>query len=125
MSVVRWVFDDPVDLTTYTFEINPTEGGRPAFKKHIQYQNTVAPGGAVLVFEGRDEPQVIEVTGTILTQSTYDAFVLWFNKRHQIFLTDDQGLQYTIYITEFTPKRVRSALYPWKHTYTLRATVLG
>lgn len=123
-GVVRWTFEDPATLETYEFEVNPSEGGTPEYNKNIQYQNTLAPGGRTLIFEGRDEPLKLEWSGTILSQDQHETFVDWYDKRHQIYVTDDIGRQYTIYITSYKPKRVRSALNQWKHTYSMQATIL-
>jgi hypothetical protein len=125
MTIVnRWRFSDPLTLETYEFEINPKEGGSPQYKKHINYQNTSAPNGKTLVFEGRDEPQVMTFTGTILTQTQYDAMVTWFNKRHQIQITDDLQRTFTIYIMTFEPKRERAFHYPYKHSFVCNYIVL-
>lgn len=122
---VRWTFYDPTNSTTYTFPINPSEGGSPIHKKTMTYQNTLSPGGRVLIFEGQTEAQEVEFSGTILDQAQYDAMVLWFNKRHQIRLTDDLGRQFNIYITEFTPKRERAYHHPWKHSYSVKYVVMS
>lgn len=119
MAVVRWVFTDPTDSSTYEFEMNPSDGGSPAYQKTISYSNTAGQGGNVLMFEGRDTVRQYTVTGIILTQAAYEAMLLWFNKRHALTVTDDLGRTFSIYITGFTPRRKRSALYPWKHDYTL------
>lgn len=124
MSVTRWTFEDLVLDEEYQFEINPNDDGSPVLAKHVNYQNTCAPDGKTLVFEGRDEPQTGAFSGTILSEDHYDAMVTWFKKRHQIRVTDDLGRQMWIYITKFTPKRVRSAVHPWKHTYSVDYVVL-
>lgn len=123
--VVRWRFDDPSDSSFHVFEINPDAGGSPSYIKNVGYQNTVAPGGKTLIYEGADQPQTLEFSGNILSQDEFNAFITWFNKRHQIKLTDDLGRQMYIYITEFTPKRVRASLFPWRHTYDVKATVIS
>lgn len=122
--VVKWNFFDANNLETYQFEVNPNEGGELALKKNIQTQNTVGPGGKTLVFEGADEPKTLSFSGTILSQAQHDAFVEWFNKRHQIQLTDDLGNVFMVYITSYAPKRGRAHQYPWKRTYTMEATVI-
>lgn len=124
--VVRWVFTDPTIATphTYTFEINPTEGGSPAYKKNVAYKNTAAPNGKTLIYEGRDEPASFTFSGTLLTQAHFIAFQTWFLKRHAIYITDDLGRTFAVYITSFDPKRARSAQNPWKHTYTCEAISL-
>lgn len=124
MAVVRWTFEDPVALATFTFPMNPNEGGSQNFKKNVQQQATCAPDGGVVLFEGRDVPATFEFSGTLLTQEHYEALQEWWDKRRQIKVTDDLGRETWIYIVEFDPKRVRSALYPWKHTFTVRAVVV-
>lgn len=120
----RWIFTDPTLATSYSFDVNPKEGGSPQYKKNIAIQNTLAPGGKTLLYEGADEVQNLEFSGIIREQSQYDAMVLWFNKRHQIQVQDDLGRTYMVYITEFSPKRERSIQRHWKHSYTVRAIIL-
>lgn len=122
--VVRWTFYDPTIPETYTFDINPSEGGTPTRRKKIEYQNTAAPDGKVLVFEGRDEPQEFTFTGTILTEAHYTTLVNWFSKRRQIKVTDDLGREHWIYIKSFDATRQRAVHYPWKHSFTIEAVVL-
>lgn len=124
MAVVRWVFTDPTTSDEYEFDINPAEGGSPQFRKNIAYQNTSAPDGKVLMFEGRDATQELEITGTILEEDHYNALYEWWNKRHQVQVTDDLGREFMIYITAFEPKRERAIHYPWKHSFTMRYTEL-
>lgn len=125
MAVVKWEFYDPETDDSYTFEINPNEGGSPQFIKKLQYQATAAPDGVILAFEGRDEPKTTDFGGTILSRAQYDAMVAWFSKRHVIQYTDDLGRVFQIYITNFEPKRARSHQYPWKHTYSVKCLVMS
>lgn len=118
-GVVRWVFTDPTDASTYTFSINPSQGGSPQYRKTLSYQATAAPGGKVLAFEGRDQVKTYSVQGVVLEQADYEAMILWFSKRYALQVTDDLGRTFDIYITEFLPERQRSALYQYKHRYTL------
>lgn len=122
--VVRWIFTDPTDSSSYTFEINPNEGGSPTLKKNVLFKNTAAPNGKTLIYEGRDDPVTFSFSGTLLTQAQLEAFETWYLKRHQIVITDDLGRTFSVYITSFDPKRVRSAHIPWKHTYTVEAISL-
>lgn len=124
MAVVRWIFYDATTATTYTVPVNPNEGGTPHRKKSLRFQNTAAPNGKVLVFEGRNDPTEIQFSGTILEQAHLEALDEWYEKRHQIRVTDDLGRMFWIYLTDFEATRQRSALHPWKHTYTARATVV-
>lgn len=122
--VVKWKFNDTVAAQIYTFEINPSDGGSPSYKKNITFKNTAAPNGRTLIFEGRDEPVTFSFSGTILTQTQFEAFETWFLKRRQIIVTDDLNRSYSVYITSFDPKRVRASTAPWKHTYTCEAISL-
>lgn len=122
--VVKWKFEDPVELETYIFEISPNDGGSPAYTKNIMSQNTVAPGGKTLLFEGADAVSEMNFSGILLSEEQYDAFATWWAKRRQIKVTDDLGREYWIYITKFEPKRVRARSHPWKHTYSITATIL-
>lgn len=122
--VVKWQFNDPATLETHTFEINPNEGGSPEYTKNIQYRNTSAPDGKTLLFEGRDNPQTLEFSGVLLTESQYNMFRDWWDKRYQVYVTDDLGREFSIVIEAFIPKRERAFHHPWKHSYTVRATIV-
>jgi hypothetical protein len=108
----------------YTFEIGPNEFEGPTRRKRVSYDFATAPDSTLIVFEGRDEARTKRVSGTILTSAQYETMKVWFNKRYQIYIFDDNGTRYTIYITSFDPKRQRSTrLYPFKYTYTCEAFV--
>lgn len=122
--VVRWRFEDPLSLEVHTFEINPSEGGSPSFSKQFQTQNTSAPDGKTLIFEGRDTVQRLEFEGTILSEDEYNTFAEWFDKRRQIKIIDDLGREFWVLIESFSPTRVRAASRPWKHTYKVTAIIV-
>lgn len=124
MARIAWEFYDPVEDETYYLEINPNEGGYPSRSKNIIYESTAAPNGQTLAYEGRETPAAISFSGTILTESHFNALNNWYLKSNQIRLTDDLGRIFWIYIKSFNPQRVRSVSYPWRHTYTIEAIVL-
>jgi hypothetical protein len=124
MTVVKWVFTDPVDASTYTFAINPIGGGSPQLAKQITQKSSSAPDGQVTIMEGRDNPRTLEFNGTILDQSQYEAMIEWFGKRHVITITDDLGRTEHIYITDFSPTRKWSRSYPWRHEYSVKAAIV-
>ena len=122
--MVKWKLVDPTNAAaTYTFEINPNEFEGPPRKKRISYAFPTAPGSQLVVFEGRDEPQTIRFSGAIISSAQYDAMKLWFSKRYPVYLDDDRGIRYIIYITSFDPRRQRSRLYPFRYTYTVEAVI--
>lgn len=122
--MARWQLYDPTVPETYVFPVNPNEGGTPNRAKRIDTQVPAAPDGKVLLWEGRDEPQKIDIKGVILEQAQLDAFNLWFNKRHQVRLTDDLGRQYWVYMTTFNATRNRRVSHPWHHSYDMSFTIL-
>ena len=124
MAVVRWVFEDPNTLAAYTFEVNPSEGGSPSYQKTISYKSTCAPDGKVIAFEGRDAPKSLEFSGVLFTEAEFDAFVEWWDKRYQVNITDDLGREFSILIETFVPRRERARSHPWKHSYSVTATVV-
>jgi len=121
---IAWEFYDPVEDETYEWEINPNDGGYPSRNKSIAYEATAAPNGQTLAFEGRESPATISFSGTILTESQFNTINTWYEKSNQIRLTDDLGREFWIYIRSFSPTRVRSINYPWRHTYSIEAIVL-
>jgi hypothetical protein len=77
-----------------------------------------------VVFEGRDKPQTMDLSGVILHETHLQALYEWTQKRNPIVIKDDLLREFTVVIEEFTPTRKRSALYPWKHEFRLKATLL-
>lgn len=122
--MAKWEFRDDMTLDTYTFEINPNEGGSPTYVKKINFEATTAPDGQTLIYEGQADPRKMSFSGTVLTRDQYEAMVEWFGKRVPIHLTDDLGREFMIFITSFQAQRQRAVHYQWKHTYTVDATIL-
>lgn len=124
MAVVRWIFQDPVTLESHTFAVNPAESDTPGFRRNIQYENTSAPDGKTLVFEGRAEVQKLNFSGSIFTEAELDVFMEWAQRGHQIRVTDDLGREFYIVIVSFNPRRQRAIHSPFKHTYEIEATIV-
>lgn len=124
--MAKWIFTDPSGATpsTYTFDVNPQTDDVPPFRKTILYENTSAPDGKALVFEGRDEVRKGKFSGVIFTEAEYNTFVSWWEKRNQIDVTDDLARERTIIIESFSPKRRRSVHFPWCHDYELTYTIV-
>jgi hypothetical protein len=124
MARIPWVLTDPITDDTYSWEINPNDGGSLAYSKQVNYTLTTAPDGKVLMYEGRDEAKSTTVSGVILSEAQYYEMIEWFNKRYQLQLEDDLGRIMMIYITSFEPKRIRSPRRPWRHDYSLTFTIV-
>lgn len=126
MAYVKWYFYDSSVATpeTYTFDVNPSEGGSPTKQKNLIYKNTAGPNGNVLVFEGRDNVKEFTVSGVLLTEAQYTALDTWYEKRHQVEINDDLGRNFSIYITGLRFTRKRSFAYPWKHEWEMNYIIL-
>lgn len=126
MTRIAWRFEDPTEGTVEFMSLNPNEGASPSYRKNLTKERTTAPGGAsqVLLYEGADQVNEFGFSGVILTQAQYEFLYNAWDKRHLVQLTDDLGRTFTIYLESFTPKRVRSAIYPWRHSYEANAVIV-
>jgi hypothetical protein len=123
---IAWRWEDPTEGTVEFMSINPNDGASPTFAKGLTKETTTAPGGErnVLIYEGADAATEFQFSGVLLTQEQYEFLHRAWEKRHVVLLTDDLGRIFTIYLESFNPKRVRSATYPWRHTYDATAVVV-
>jgi hypothetical protein len=123
--VVRWTFQDLTTLQTYTMAVNPREDNTPGFEKSFAIEQTTAPGGKTLVFEGTDRPRRGGFSGALYTESEYTTLWEWWDRRNQIRITDDLGRSFTVIFETYMPKRKRSYDHPWRHDYEITYIVLN
>lgn len=121
--VARWTFEDASVPETYEFPINPVENSY-SLKKDIVQQKTLAPDGQTILFEGRDEPRNFSFSGTLLSAAQHNKFIEWFEKRRQIKVTDDLGIETLIYIVGYSTERGWRQSHPNRRTYTVEAVVV-
>jgi hypothetical protein len=121
----RWTLSDPATGEFYTFDINPNAGGSLPLQKNITYYATTADDSVTVFYEGADQPQQVQVSGTLLSETQYNAMVYWYSKRRQVLLTDDLGRQMWVYFTQWTPTRKWSYQNPWRHDWTASFYVFG
>lgn len=126
MSRIAWRWEDPTEGTVEFMSINPNEGASPSYAKTLTKETTTAPGaqGQVLIYEGADQTSDFSFSGVILFQEQYEFLQLAWERRHLVLVTDDLGRIFTLYLETFTPKRVRSKTYPWRHTYDASAVIV-
>jgi hypothetical protein len=107
--------------------INPNEGASPNYAKNLTKETSTAPGalGQSLIYEGADQASDFAFSGVLLTQEHYEFIQNLWMKRHLVQLTDDLGRRFVLYLETFSPKRVRSARYPWRHTFDATAVVVS
>lgn len=118
---VKWTFTDYWQVGpppyTYTWEINPNEGGSPEITKNISVFENVGPNRLGLLMEGQSSIPILNFSGVILTQSHYEALEHWFDHRILIKLDDDLERSFYGVFSKLSPKRSRRASNPWYHTY--------
>lgn len=131
-----WRFTDPVSSETYFMETNPKEdGGSHAIENQTLYEVSASTykttaATPVLVIDATVAPgigkatETFSYTGTVYTEEQYVTLMEWFSKDHSWLLRDDLFREFLIYVESFTTERVRSANFPWKHTYTVSGLVL-
>lgn len=126
MARIPWRWEDLTDGTVLYMPLNPNEGASPSYEKTLTKQTTTAPGlaGSTIISEGADTPPSFSFSGVILTQEHYEFILNLWSKRHLLRLTDDLGRSFTLYFETFSPKRVRSSSYPWRHTYEASTVVV-
>jgi hypothetical protein len=122
MPVVKWRLVDTVTGDEMTFEFNPAGGGTPSQERNYSVQRTTT--GSMLIYEGADNAQTLQFSGTIISRDHLETFQSWMHNRHVLELIDDLGRHFYVLLQSFQPERVRSALYPWKHTYSMTAQVV-
>lgn len=120
----RWTFHDPVTNTTYTLPVNPKEGGEREYEKTVNTQDTTAPDGRTIVFEGRDKPGAIAWSSYFRSTAERDDFITWWRKRRQILRTNDLGEQDWIYLVKLSPKRKHVVNRRYRADYDINAIVL-
>ena len=123
--MARWTLSEVGTANTYTFDMNPSQASSPVRRRNVTYQTTAGVNGRVLLFEGRAEPPTIQVQGTLLEQAQYTALDTWAKKRAMIDIVDDLGRTFRAVIQTFDATRIRSVTKPWRHDYTIDATVIS
>jgi len=132
---------------TWTW-IDPAEGGLVPYPFTVQYSNS-APGSDAMtwqrnlttelqpigitgsspqlpfLFEGMSSPIQLVLQGLFLAEVQQLTFLEFYLLAHTTYLTDDRGMIRNIYPTELVYTRIPNALYQWKTTFQLTATVLS
>lgn len=124
MSSNRWVLTDAVRSDSYTFNANPNSD-QEQYQKNLQFEAVLIPGSLPLLYEGHDTPTAMTLSGTLLSQTQWQTFVNFFNRRHQVLLTDDRGYGRFIYISNLQGTRKPSALFKWRMDWQMQAYMIG
>ena len=79
-----WTFEDVHASEIYELEINPKEANMPSLEKTLTPNPSVR--GRSILFQGRNRPGQMSLTGALLTQEQYEALRSWVQKEKQIKL---------------------------------------
>lgn len=123
--VVRWNFTDVWTQETWTFPVNPNEGGTPNIEKDITVQTNTGPHRGGIIQEGRTQVPTIQFSGVILTQEHLEMLEEWYMKRALLELEDDLGRTFRGVFQQFSPSRIRRPYRPWYHEYQASFLVWG
>lgn len=123
--MAQWSLTDnstgsPVVLS---FEWNPIKVDTPGRSSSMTTEQATAPGGAVIFFQGRDNPQMIRFEGGVGSETFYDDLNIWKDKFYPLVLTDDQGSSWNVIFKSWSWDRVKRRN-PWRYNYTAEMYVL-
>lgn len=134
MSYVRRsnIFTDPAGVKAqYTWTINQSE------EEEVQRSRQMGDGAptqdiGLMPQQGANYPLVFQWKGTIFTQADKDAMDSWYAlcDSQSIYLTDFDGNEYEVLITDWGAQRVavawnRRGQIPWLWKYTITIRVLN
>lgn len=112
-----------LEPSSYTFEINPNDGGTPSVQKNITASQSTGPNRNPILQEGNSAAPQMPFSGVILTQEHLEALETWFDRRVFIKLTDDLGREFYGVFSRLDPRRVRRASNFWYHTFDAELTI--
>lgn len=129
-------FINPADDSDYVWEINHDEEEEFGRRANFELSAPTGNGTDFVRQEGQQDPLGFKLSGTILTQTQYNAF--WFfytlSRVQTIYFEDVSGAMFEVTITSFLPKRVRAAKNPrggtgvvshYTWSYTLEMQVIN
>ena len=124
--MAQWKLTDysTSEAIEFVFPVNPKQFTHPDTSVNVKNEQTVATSGSVVLFMGRRPVPKMQFGGSIRTQQFYNDLQTWTDKWNPLVLTDDQGSTWTILITKYQPKRIKTANNQWRYDYTVDASVV-
>lgn len=126
-SVVRWIFEDPLNAgETWTMPMNPNKMTTP-YRKHTTTTTAFSPiTGMATGVRSNDTAVEWSFSGDIADKDLYDQFIYWTNKPHRIYITDHLGRKWLCWVTKFDPTpKSTGARSKWRFTYTMSVLNYG
>lgn len=133
MARNAWKFYDPDTLEEYTWPVNPnSDSGSHSLNKSLNYnvsaafyQNAAGSHHIADLINVQSVDQTpFSYDGNVYDVDQLNALDYWSNKDHAVYLTDDLGRTFVVYVSKFTYSRVRSRQFPYKHSYNISGIIL-
>jgi hypothetical protein len=121
----RWLFEDPVAVTSYRVPINPNRMTTPYLTKRLETAPTIR-GHWRIRRSGHLTPYEWTFSGVIRDMDHHDALLEWSRKPNSFTITDHLGRTFEVVPVSFKPVEKRpSATVPDKFDYDFTVLVLG
>jgi hypothetical protein len=108
----------------WSFPISPNQFSHPGRSASIIEEATTSGAGATIIFQGRDAVPQLTFGGTINSSTMYTQLRAELDKWYDLVLTDDQGAEWNVIITNYTMTRKKSAVNQHRYEYNVTAKVL-
>lgn len=123
-GVLRWKFKDLKTNEVWTVPLNPDNMTSPYPQRKYVYNSTTAgPAGTTVTHEAHSDPVSWQFSGQILDRDHFDKLLYWSRKKNRIQITDHYGRIFIVLLDQFNVLPKRAYGKPWRHTYTMTASV--
>lgn len=120
----RWLFTDPVAVTTYRVPINPNKMSSPFPPRSLSSAQTIRAHWRIKE-DKHHQPHEWTFSGVIRDIGHHDALVLWSQKQNPFSIADHLGRTFTVAPVSFKPNEKRpSATVTAKFDYDFTVLVL-
>lgn len=126
MTVVRWVFFDPSDSSSYTVPVNPNQMTSPFPDKNTELGVQSPVTGQYRISRLPTMPVEWSFGGRIYDAAHHDALLEWSKRPNLIEVTDHLGRTFSVLLKEFAPtERYPTALNYDRYEYEMNALSFG
>lgn len=121
----RWLFEDPVAVTSYRVHINPNKMTSPYPARQLDSVQTIRQHWRIRR-QRHKQPHEWTFSGVIRDIAHHDALLEWSRKPNSFNITDHLGRTFEVIPVSFKPIEKRpSATVPDKFDYDFTVLVLG
>ena len=124
-SNYRWLFTDPVAVTTYRVPINPNRMTSPYPPKQLSTAQSIRVHWRIRR-DSFTKPHEWTFSGVIRDIDHHDALVLWSQKQNPFTIDDHLGRTFNVVSVSFKPNEKRpTARVTARYDYDFTVLVLG